>query len=148
MLLVYSSGSTLTIWKDHSRRTVHAATIKDSRPGHVFPFHVPVLFRGWGLLDWVDYLFLGATDRFEKAAMEFGIWEGGTLLFSFWDQNPWYLFTTTGREETAKASASAARLYHGRSHLSKHCRSSVLLITGLWETGTSKDKGTWLRSGA
>ena len=49
---------------------------------------------------------------------------------------------------TAKASTAAARIYHGRSHLSRYCRSSVLLITGLWETGTSKDKGTWLRSGA
>ena len=64
MLLVYYSGSTYATWKDHLRRTVHAATIKDSRPGHVFPFSVFVLLREGGLLDWEEFVFLGGHMSF------------------------------------------------------------------------------------
>lgn len=99
LLLVYYSGSTHATWKDHSRRTVHAATIKDSRPGHVFHSLYFYCLENGGLLDWVDNAFLGGTNRFEKQRWRFGLWEGGPLLFSVWNQNPRCLFALRGREE-------------------------------------------------
>ena len=79
MLLVYYSGTTHATWKDHLRRTVHAATRKDSRHGHVFPFSVFVLFRRGGSLDWEDYAScLGGTYRFEK--QQWSLWDMGGIF--------------------------------------------------------------------
>ena len=70
--------------------------------------------------------------------MEFEGYGRGMFSAINLDSDPRFLFATR-RKGGARASA-AARIYHGRSNLSTYCRTSVLLITGLWETGTSKDK--------
>ena len=80
MLLVYYSGSTHTTWKDHLRRTVHAATIKDSRPGHVFPFSVFLLFRKGGFIRLGGTCVFGGHISFRKAAMEFVGYGRGDLF--------------------------------------------------------------------
>ena len=59
MLLVSLLVPLMLFGRTIHERTVHAATIKDSRPGHAFPFFVLVSFRKGGLLDWVDMFFLG-----------------------------------------------------------------------------------------
>ncbi len=124
MLLVYYSGSTHTTWKDHLRRTVHAATIKDSRPGHVFPFSVFLLFRKGGLLDWEEYAFLGGTCRFEK--QRWSLWDmgGGTFSAFNLEPDPRVLFATRGREEPKHQQQHEYTM--GGHTCRKYCRSSVL----------------------
>ena len=108
MLLVYYSGSTHAPREDHLRRTVHAATIKDSRPGHVFPFSVFVLFREGGLLDWEEIVFLGGTCRFEKQRWSLrDMGRGGRFLLSTWTQTQGFcLLLEEGRSQSISISSS------------------------------------------
>ena len=100
MLLVYYSGSTHATWEDHLRKTVHAATIKDLRPGYVLPFSVFVLFRERGILDREEIVFLGGTCRFEKQRWSLrDMGRGGTISAFNLDPDPRFLFATRRREE-------------------------------------------------
>ena len=67
--------------------------------GHVFPFYVLVLFRSWGLLDWVDHAFLGGAQIVSKKqrwSLGYGGREFDVLNLG---PEPRCLFATRGREE-------------------------------------------------
>lgn len=85
-MLLVSLDPLMLLGRTIHERTVYAATIKHSRPGHAFPFFVLVLFRKEVLLDWVDYVFVGAQIVLKSSD---GVWVmGGEDLccFRVWNQ--------------------------------------------------------------
>lgn len=54
--------------------------------------------------------FFRSHRSFRKAAMEFGIWEGGSLLFSVWNQSTQgvYLLLEEGRNQSISSSSSSS----------------------------------------